>query len=256
MLKKLVASGMIAGVAAGLIATLLQLVFVVPLLFQAELYESGTLTHFAQAGHDHHAPAEADAGHDHDSHSHDAEPVVEAQSQAGNPPNGFDFVRHGLTLLSNIAAFCGFGLLLVAAFGLAQGQGIAVSTRMGALWGVAGFIAFHLAAGAGLPPELPGNFAADLQARQIWWVGAGLLTALGLYSFAYMRGLGGIVLGALLIVLPHIMGAPHPHEFGGPVPPELMALFVARSYAVAAITWLVLGAVAGMVWVRIQSQEA
>lgn len=244
MLKKLVASGMIAGVAAGLIATLLQLALVVPLILQAELYENGTLTHVAQAAPGTHAEPDSAA-------QSPQEVAPEATESAG-----FDLERNALTLLSNIAAFGGFGLLLVAAFGLAQGQSIAVSARMGALWGLGGFAAFHLAAGAGLPPELPGNFAADLQARQIWWVSAALLSAAGIYTLAYMRGVLGIALGALLIALPHLYGAPHPQDYGGVVPPELMALYVARSYAVGAVAWLVLGAVAGMVWARIQSQEA
>lgn len=185
MLKKLVASGMIAGVAAGLIATLLQLAFVVPLIMQAELYESGQVTHFAMAQADHHADAPAESGHDHNdgSHSHgDAD-----GHDHGAPAEGFDLERHALTLLSNIATFAGFGLILAALFGLAEGWGIRIDARSGALWGAAGFAAVHLATGAGLPPELPGNFAADLQARQIWWLATAALSFGGIMALAYGR---------------------------------------------------------------------
>lgn len=257
MLKKLVASGMIAGVAAGLIATLLQLVFVIPLIFQAELYESGVLEHFAQAAPDHHAAApaevgtaatpepEAEAALDHNDGSHSLAPAGE----------GFDLERHGLTLLANLASYCGFGLLLAAAFGLAQGMGVRLDARVGAIWGAAGFAAFHVAAGAGLPPELPGNFAAALEDRQLWWVATGVLTAAGLYALGYGRGFVGLLLGVVLILLPQLIGAPHPDEFGGYVPPELMALYVTHTMAVAAVVWLVLGGVAGYVWQR-QSEHS
>lgn len=46
MLSKLLVSALFAGAAAGLIAGLLQLVFVQPVLLHAELYENGTLAHF------------------------------------------------------------------------------------------------------------------------------------------------------------------------------------------------------------------
>src|SRR5690606_8404374 len=54
MLARLLTSALIAGAAAGLIAALMQLVFVQPVLLHAELYEGGELTHFAAEGdHDH-----------------------------------------------------------------------------------------------------------------------------------------------------------------------------------------------------------
>ena len=34
---------------------------------------------------------------------------------------------------------------------------------------IAGFVAFHLAPGFSLAPEVPGVAAADITARQIWW---------------------------------------------------------------------------------------
>jgi cobalt transporter subunit CbtA len=247
MLRKLVASGMIAGIAAGLIATLLQLVFVVPLIVQAELYESGQLQHFAMAAPDHLSDAPsavasaADAAHDHNDglHTHETD-----------PDTGFDLTRHGLTVIANIATYSGFALLLAAAFGLAEGWGVRLNARSGALWGAAGFIAVHLATGAGLPPELPGNFAADLQARQIWWLVTAALSFGGIMAIAYGRNAATLALGAAVIAIPHLVGAPHSPEFGGLVPPELMALFVTRSLAVAAIVWVVLGGLAGFVWAR------
>jgi adenosylcobinamide kinase/adenosylcobinamide-phosphate guanylyltransferase len=47
-------------------------------------------------------------------------------------------------------------------------------------WGLAGFAVFTLAPGLGLPPELPAMPAADLLARQVWWIGTAAATAIGL----------------------------------------------------------------------------
>ena len=50
MLKSLFASALFAGVAAGLLAALLQMALLVPLIAEAELYETGEKTHFGEAG--------------------------------------------------------------------------------------------------------------------------------------------------------------------------------------------------------------
>ena len=49
MLTRIVTSALFAGAAAGLVAALLQFIFVQPVLLHAELYESGALQHFGAA---------------------------------------------------------------------------------------------------------------------------------------------------------------------------------------------------------------
>jgi predicted cobalt transporter CbtA len=49
MFQKIVTSALFAGFCAGLLATLLHLVFLQPVLLHAELYEGGDLTHFGPA---------------------------------------------------------------------------------------------------------------------------------------------------------------------------------------------------------------
>ncbi len=75
MVQRLFAGGLFAGLSAGALAALLQLVFVVPLIHQGELYETGVLTHFAapDSGHTH-APGDDSAPHDHTDHT-DAAPL-------------------------------------------------------------------------------------------------------------------------------------------------------------------------------------
>jgi cobalt transporter subunit CbtA len=123
------------------------------------------------------------------------------------------------------------------------------------VWGAAGFAIFTLAPAAGLPPELPGMEAAELGARQIWWGGASLAAALGLGLIAFWPGALAKVLAAALIVAPHVIGAPHPGEAAGKVPPELAAQFVTASLVTAALFWLVLGATGGWLFQKLGERE-
>ena len=50
MTRNLLASAVFAGVAAGLLAALVQFVFVIPTLLEGELYETGARVHFAENG--------------------------------------------------------------------------------------------------------------------------------------------------------------------------------------------------------------
>jgi cobalt transporter subunit CbtA len=224
MLRTLLASALFAGLISGLFAAGLQLAFLVPLITQAELYETGAVTHFSAAG-----PAAAD----------------HAPGAAGG-----ELTRHLFTVLMTVLTTCGFALVLVAGFALAERMGLArIDHRSGLLFGLAGFAAVQLMPSLGLSPELPGAAAGELLARQFWWLGTVLATACGIALIAW----GGTTLkiaGAALITLPHLVGAPHPEAFAGVVPPELSALFAARVLAVGALAWAALGALAGHFWSR------
>ncbi|MDF2234202.1 CbtA family protein [Albimonas sp. CAU 1670] len=258
MTSRLFASALIAGLAAGLASAALQQWFTVPLIQQAELYESGEMTHdFGQpmtAAHDH---AAGDHAHDDDGHAHDEGHAHGSDGHAhehGAGPEGL--TRTALTALTTVLAMAGFGLLLTAGFALAERlTGARIDLRAGLAWGGAGFLATQLATAAGLPPELPGSAAAELGARQTWWVFAAVATAAGLAALGYLRGPVRWV-GLALIALPHLVGAPHPHELWGVTPPELSGLFAARVLFVGAVGWLVLGAVAGHLWSRGESRPA
>lgn len=121
------------------------------------------------------------------------------------------------------------------------------SLREGVLWGLAGFATFTLAPGLGLPPELPAMPAADLAARQIWWVSCVLLTGGGLALIAFGRGTPLILLGAALLVVPHLIGAPQPDSHNSPIPEGLHHSFVVAVTATNLVFWVLLGAVAARV---------
>lgn len=237
MLSRLLSSALIAGAAAGLIAALLQLGFVQPVLLHAELYEDGTLTHFAAGGgHDH----GADAGHDH--------PAAAPAPHPGT--GGLDPARDGLSVLFSVLVYAGWGMLLVAAIALAENRGHRVTARQGMLWGLAGFIAVQFAPAFGLAPELPGMAAADLTRREIWWVATVLLSAGALWLAAFGKGWSAWGPAIVMAALPHLIGAPHPVDLTGPTPPELAAQFAGRALGVGLVAWVTLGLLAATLWSR------
>ena len=146
-------------------------------------------------------------------------------------------------MLANIVTGIGFALLLVAVSEFAGGI---VGWRPGLLWGLAGFAVFTLAPGLGLPPELPAMPAADLAARQIWWVGTVVATAAGLALIAFRSSLPLALLGVALIVAPHIVGAPQPESYETPIPEGLHHQFVVAVTMTNLVFWVVLGALVGV----------
>jgi cobalt transporter subunit CbtA len=236
LFKKLVVSAVFAGFAAGLIAAVLQLTFVQPVLLEAELYESGQKVHFTGAVHAD-TDADADVSHDHSSHSHDA---------VGPPAS--TMVRNGLSVLFLVFTYAGYGLIMTAGFAFANSKGFSISVKTGLLWGLAGFIAVQFAPAAGLPPELPGTAAADVMPRQIWWLATAAATASGLWLIAYGAGWAQLALAVVLVLGPHVIGAPHADILVGTAPPELASLFASRALAVGMASWAILGVFTAYLW--------
>ncbi|MEE9427193.1 MAG: CbtA family protein [Paracoccaceae bacterium] len=227
MTKNLFTSALFAGLAAGLIAALLQFWLVIPLLLEGELYEIGLRAHFA-------------VGHD--------TPVQSPSGPAGTLTQ--DISRHAMTLGFNVIAFTAFALIMVAGMAFAQRFGHNITARTGAIWGLAGYTAMHLAPAVGLPPELPGTIAAEVELRQIWFLATVAATALGLGLIAFGKNPVLIIIGIAALAMPHIVGAPQLDTYFGIAPPELASLFVTRSLGVAAVGWVTLGTVAGYFWAR------
>ncbi len=243
MTTKLFSSALFAGIAAGLIAALLQYWLVTPLLLEGEEYETGAKVHFVGlaevAGED----------HDHSTHSHD-------EDASTNVSAGTSFVaRHAKTIAFNVVVFSGYGLILAAGFALASNFGQQITWRAGLIWGMAGFVALQLAPAAGLYPELPGTPAADILARQYWWPMTVLATIAGIALVAFGQGFSYLAIGIALILGPHVVGAPHLTRYSGVAPPELSALFVARTLFMAMLSWVVLGGIAGYFWSRGSNPE-
>ncbi len=233
MLRRVLVTGLTAGLLAGLFAAAIQIAWITPIILEAEIYESAE----APTG----APDPASRpGAFGASFVLPAAERLEGDEGAWAPEDGIE--RTLFTVLANVLTGVGYGLILVAAVAF---SGRRVDPGLGVFWGLAGFAVFALAPALGLPPELPGMVAADLGARQTWWIGTVISTAggLALIVFARHRLLKG--LGLALLLAPHAVGAPHPGQFGTKVPGELAAEFAVASLFTAALFWTALGGIAG-----------
>ena len=229
VLRRIAPVVLLAGALAGLLLTAVQQVQVSRIILQAEVYEEAAA---AKAHEQAHAAASAGA------------PAAEAHehehADEWEPANGFE--RTAYTVLANVSMAIGFGLFLAAAI-LVSGK--KVSWRSGLLWGVAGYLVFFVAPSLGLPPEVPGTVAAPLHARQLWWIMTAGLTAAGLGLGVYARHWALKLLGLVLLVVPHLIGAPHPAVPGGAAPEELAQAFIHATALANGIFWLTLGGLTG-----------
>ncbi|TPK84706.1 CbtA family protein [Mesorhizobium sp. B2-4-13] len=239
----------IAGLVAGVVLACMQAYATVPLILKAEVYEK------AGGGHHHDHAAAPAATDDAMSTVAPAGNAMSSAAPAGTdavtpaeedegwaPADGFE--RFAFSVVANIVTGIGFALVLVAVSEFFGGVG---NWRQGVFWGLAGFAVFTLAPGLGLQPELPAMPAADLLPRQIWWTATAAATATGLGLIVFRRSLPLTILAVLLIVAPHVVGAPQPDSFETPIPEGLHHQFVVAVTVTNLVFWLVLGAIVGVV---------
>jgi cobalt transporter subunit CbtA len=230
MLKRTLIAAILAGLAAGLVMSVLQHWRLTPLIIAAEQYENG-------APHDHGAAATP--------HVHDTTNAATELHDHGDgwaPKDGIE--RTFFTSMTSILTGVGFAALLA---GLAQSLGVTLSRKSGVIMGLCGFFAVSLAPSVGLPPELPGMASATLDHRQAWWILTILATATGLWLMLKRKVTWALPLAILLMALPHIVGAPQPPAEASMVPPSLASSFVANSLAANLIFWCVIGYLLGAI---------
>jgi cobalt transporter subunit CbtA len=225
--RNIVVVAALAGALAGLGVTVMQQLTTVPLILKAEVYEG------AAPAHDH-GDAAASV------HSHGATAAGEAE-EGWSPADGFE--RTAFSALANIVTGIGFALLLVAASELFGGI---KDWRQGVFWGLAGFAVFTLAPGLGLPPELPAMPAAELGGRQLWWVATVASTATALGLLVYGRSVVAVLAAIVLLVAPHLIGAPQPVSYETPIPEGLHHSFVVAVVLTTLLFWVLLGGLAGL----------
>lgn len=238
LFRNIVFTAVIAGLLSGLLLTVMQSFSTVPLILQAEVFEDAA----PEAGHSHDAAPAAGAAAPAADHHHEEE--------AWAPADGFE--RFIYTLAADMLSAIGFALVLIAvseAFGGFKGW------RGGLMLGIAGFLTVILAPGLGLPPELPGMPAAELGPRQVWWVSTAVCTAIGLGLLAYTRSAVFAALAIVLLIAPHLVGAPLPPSHETAVPMDLHARFVNAVYATNLVFWAVLGALTGVIRERFRAGE-
>jgi cobalt transporter subunit CbtA len=212
----------ITGIVAALAFSALQLVFISPLILQAEVYEDA-----AEASSSHEV-AEAPSAHHHD-------------ESAWKPENGWE--RKLFTLGANLLMGLGYAFLLIAVYTLWRHP---ANAGLGLAYGAAGFIIFFAAPGLGLSPELPGTAAAEVGARQLWWAGTAAATAAGLALIFGTSRWSLRMAGVVLLVAPHLVPAPHLAVERSLAPEELQTQFRWAATACNAVFWLVLGLVSSL----------
>ena len=215
MFARITVSALIAGFGAGLIASVMQYIFVQPLLLHAELFEANAKT------------------------------ALDIVRVARGP---FDITREAFNVLFSALIYTGYAFILLAGMAFAEERGQPITARAGLLWGVAGFITMHFAPAFGLAPDMPGLNGADVEARQIWWYGTIACTGLGLWLIAFGRNWMMWGTAVILIAAPQLIGAPLPDTLTQTAPPELAAAFAARTLGVALVVWASLGVCLGAIW--------
>ena len=168
--------------------------------------------------------------------------------ELGIAAQGSDVLRGALSVAFSGLIYCGYGLILSAGIALAEERGMSVTAKRGIVWGVAGFVVFQLAPAFGMPAELPGMNAGAVDARQVWWFATVFMTGFGLWIIAFAQGPIWWGIAAVLLVAPHLIGAPMPSEMSHVVPSELAAQFAARSLGVGMAVWALMGLLLGQLW--------
>lgn len=219
MIGRVLLAALLAGIAAGLIMASIQHVRLTPLILAAEQFET--------AGHAH---SEGEATTE---HAHDVEGWM--------PEDGWQ--RTLSTTATVMMTGAGYAIILA---GVSLLAGATINRRNGVVWGLCGFLAASLAPAAGLPPELPGMPAADVTARQLWWLFTTAATGAGLYLIALRRETWAIFAAVALIALPHIFGAPTAATHETAVPAGLAAAFASNAIAANAVFWAFIGLFLGL----------
>ena len=227
----------LAGLGAGTLSTATQVLWAVPLIHQAETFESAGAENGAGALHGH------AHGHHHE-HDHAAALGSGSQTPAWQPDDGLE--RTAWTWLTNVALSVGVALILAALF-LLRGAGDA---RAGLRWGVTAFLAFALAPALGLPPELPGTAAASVESRQLWWLLTVACTLTALVSLQRSRNWPVRIASVGLLALPLLVGAPHPEIHQSLAPASMQREFIAASLVSMFLFWVSVGPLTGYLFQR------
>jgi cobalt transporter subunit CbtA len=221
-------------IVSGVFLGIMQSFSTTPLIYAAEVYEVEE------------APATISDAHSSDAtHGHD--------NTEWGPANATERVSY--TFIADVFIAFGHSLLLTSfmLFIFLKFGKPAISWKSGLIIGLGGYASFYIATVIGLPPEIPGTLAADLHTRQLWWTLTIIATIIGL-STLYFAPKTFKIAGILFIILPHIIGAPHPEAQGFlnqnssavTALSQLEHQFLLSTAWVNLLYWLSLGIVSGL----------
>ena len=212
--RNLIFSALAVAIIAGACFSAYQMFFITPLILDSEVYEiSGP---------------------------------VSSQIEAWSPADGTE--RDSWSFVSNLLVAFAYALILSSAMSLKS----SVNMVKGVFWGGGAYLSIFVAPAIGLPPEIPGMEAAQLEGRQAWWFVTVVVTALSLWLIAFYNIVQKVI-GLILMILPHVIGAPQPieHGFVNPDPQAVLELnnlwhdFIIQTSIANALLWLIIGAGTG-----------
>jgi cobalt transporter subunit CbtA len=234
VIRETLLAAIVAGLIAALVFTVVQSVWVTPLILQGEVLEDAAEaaphSHVGRQTEEHGGEAheEAASGHHHDENE-------------WKPEDGWQ--RTLFTFGANLVMGVGYAFVLVALYLLWREPR---NILTGALYGVAGFLVFFGAPSVGLPPELPGTAAAELSIRQEWWAMTAVATAVGLFLVFSQSRWSMRILGIAIVIAPHFVPAPQPAVEASLAPAELQSQFRVATTVCNAVFWLALGVASGV----------
>ena len=246
MITRVLATGLLAGLLAGLAVAVLQTFTTTPIILEAEVYEEAAEAKAQGASFEVgpnvlvggarlilvHAAGDSHAAAGHES------------AAEWEPQDGLE--RTLFTSTATIATAIGFALLILAGMLFA---GDRIDERRAMAWAAAGFVVTGLAPALGLSPEVPGMMAAELANRQAWWFTTAAATAIGLWLILRSDNNWLRLLAVAILIAPHVWGAPYLAEATTTsIPAELAARFAATSLAVHATLWVLTGFFVGFWW--------
>lgn len=275
LLRRLIWTALAVALVVGSAQALLQQWLAVPLILAAEVFENApaptapsapamaAVPLHGEPGHDHaihHDPAlfagaATPAAHDNAAHEH------KHDEEAWAPQDGAE--RTFWTWVASVLDTLALCLLALAAM---TGSQMLTQQRqqtplralpLGLLVAAAGWLSLHLWPTLGLPAELPGMQAAELGARQSWWLLAVACAAAACALAGLARGHWRWLAAVALLTLPFLIGAPHVAdalaEFGPQARAQMEALeqqFHTATHLLAITQWLGIGLIGGLLFGR------
>lgn len=232
VIREIIFAAVIAGTVAALPFTLVQSVWIIPLIVEAEAYEDA-----AKLAEAHQTLSPSAVEHHHD-------PV------AWKPQSGWE--RSALTFAANVLAGAGYGFVLMGSYLLWREP---KSVLWGAAYGAGGFCAFFVAPALGLSPELPGTPTAELIARQEWWLMMAAATVTGVVLFCSRNTLSARALAMAILLAPHFIPAPHLAIESSLALADLQSRLRSATTIANGVFWLSLGLASAAAFRNLRSRQ-
>ncbi|MGJ4746991.1 CbtA family protein [Leptospira sp. SA-E8] len=253
----LLRTGLLSGLLSGLVLGILVCVWNLPLILEAEKFESKSISENSNTNSTH--------GHSHahgESHSH---AKVEPNSAGEIENTGLWQKRNLGTMIGSVLLGISFGVLIsiwVIFFppnGFLESPSLSQAIVQSLLFTIGGFLIFFGIPFVGLPPELPGRAsgAYDYPERQAWWylcVGSSVVGVLVSRAYLTYLKIHNIIKWALAVItalffvrLPFYLGAPElSKDFAAPE--ELRIQFEYVSFLTNLIFWFLLSSLFFLFW--------